>query len=364
MTEQSGRYVIDAAARILDVWELFVGERDVIGLSDVVEELGLVKSTAFRFLRTLESKGYIERVAGGHGYRKQRRRRIGLLSLTVTVPFVAEVEQGIVAEARRQGIQLEIGRGEFDPAKTLRAVEDLLASGVELLLAYNSDEHLSHVIADRCAQRKVPIFAITFPVPGAGLFGVNNYRAGLTGGEGLGLEIQRRWRGKIDLVVVLDIPGSSPAQQARITGMLEGLRSQVPFSGRVLHLHIDRRQRTSEALMADLLQSERASMRIAVLCYNDATAMGADDAVAAAQRQRHAMILSQGATEPVRQRIEESRSSIQAAVAHFPERFGLRLIPVVQRVLSGESVVGPVFIQPVLLTRANVRQYSKLAALV
>jgi hypothetical protein len=92
--------------------------------------------------------------------------------------------------------------------------------------------------------------------------------------------------------------------------------------------------------------------------------MGADDAVTAAQRQKHAMILSQGATEPVRQRIEQSRSAIEAAVAHFPERFGSKLIPVVQRVLSGESVAGPLFVQPVLLTRANVRQYPKLAALV
>jgi ABC-type sugar transport system substrate-binding protein len=362
MAQESGRYVVDAAARILDVWQLFSGDREVIGLSEIANELGIVKSSAFRFLRTLETKGYIERGPDGHGYRKRRRHRIGLLSLASTLPFVAEVEQGIVVETRRHGIQLDVRHGEFDPVKTLKGVEELLAGGVELLLAYNADEHLSHVIADRCVQRNVPIFAITFPVPGAGLFGVNNYRAGLTGGNGLGQEIQRRWRGKMDLLVVLDIPGNSPAQQVRITGMLEGLRSQIPFDGRVLHLHIDRRQRTSEALMTDLLQSERACMRIAVLCYNDATAIGADDAVVAAKRQSQAMILSQGATEPVRKRIGQARSAIRVAVAHFPERFGSKLIPVVQRVLSGESVAGPVYIEPALLTSANVRQYSSLAA--
>jgi len=353
------RYVIDAASRILDVWELFASDHEVIGLADVVTRAGLVKSTAFRFLRTLENKGYIERVPDSHGYRKRRRRRIGLLSLTAKLPFVAEVENGIVAEAAKLGIHLTIRHGEFDRARTLSGVDELLGSGVELLLVYNSDEHLSHVIADRCGQLRVPIVAVTFPVPGASLFGVNNYRAGLIGGEGLGREIQHRWRGLLDLVIVLDIPGSSPSQQARITGMREGLHAQTGFEGRVLHLHIDRRQRTAEALMADLLKGEKAT-KIAVLCYNDATAMGADDAVMAAKRRRQVMILSQGGAEPVRRRIDRKDSAISVAVAHFPERFGSRLVPAVQSILNGHSVASPIYIEPALLTASNCHLYQRL----
>ena len=361
MPPPSRRYVIDAAAKVLDVWELFSADHEAIGLADVVARAALVKSTAFRLLSTLETKGYIERVPDGHGYRKRRRLRIGLLSLTARLPFVAEVEQGILAEATRFGMHLAIRHGEFDRTRTLNGVEELLSSGVELLLVYNSDEHLSHVIADRCSQRRIPIIAITFPVPGATLFGVNNYRAGLTGGEGLGKEIQRRWRGKHDLTVVLDIPGSSPAQQARITGMMEGLQSQTGFEGRVLHLHIDRRQRTSAALMTDLLEGEKAA-KIAVLCYNDATAVGADDAVIAANRRRQVMILSQGGAEPVRRRIGRSDSAIAAAVAHFPERFGCRLVPVVQSILNGQQVGSPIYLEPALLTASNCRLYQKLMA--
>ena len=116
--------------------------------------------------------------------------------------------------------------------------------------------------------------------------------------------------------------------------------------------------------MADLLKSERACTHIAVLCYNDATAIGADDAVIAVKRQSEVMVLSQGAIEPVRKRIGQARSAIRVAVAHFPERFGSKLVPAVQRMLSGESVASPVYIEPVLLTSANVRQYPKLAAAV
>jgi ABC-type sugar transport system substrate-binding protein len=92
--------------------------------------------------------------------------------------------------------------------------------------------------------------------------------------------------------------------------------------------------------------------------------MGADDAVIAAKRQAQVVILSQGGTEAVRQRIGRSDSAIRVAVAHFPERFGSRLIPVVQRILEGQPVASPIYIEPVLLTPANCREYSKLVAAV
>ena len=50
------RYLIEAAARALDVLEIF-NQQDEVRLSEVVEKLGLVKSTAFRLLYTLEAKG-------------------------------------------------------------------------------------------------------------------------------------------------------------------------------------------------------------------------------------------------------------------------------------------------------------------
>jgi hypothetical protein len=40
------------------------------------------------------------------------------------------------------------------------------------------------------------------------------------------------------------------------------------------------------------------------------------------------------------------------------------LIPAVQRILEGQPVASPVYIEPALLTRANCREYSKLVAAV
>ena len=52
---------------------------------------------------------------------------------------------------------------------------------------------------------------------------------------------QPRWSGALDRVVVLDIPGSSPAQRARNTGMVEGLRRNVRVpDNKLMHIHVER----------------------------------------------------------------------------------------------------------------------------
>ena len=351
------RYLIEAAARVLDVLELF-NQADEVRLADVAAKLNLVKSTAFRLLYTLEAKGLIERMPNGRSFRKRMRYRIGMLSVSKSIVFVSEVERGIEAEAKRAGLDVIIRHHEFDPARVVQEAEALLAQGLSLLLCYNPDEHLSHIIADRCATLNVPVVAITFPVPGARFFGINNYRAGLAGGEGLGEQISRRWAGSLDRVVVLDIPGSSPAQRARNIGMVEGLRRNVRvMDTKIIHVHVDRGGEGPAATVRSILTQLPNDRRIALLCYNDLNALGAVRAVEEAGRADQAAILSQGAIEPVRAALRKGRSPLWSAVAHFPERFGERLIPHLLGILRGETTPATIYTDHVLLTRSNVDRY-------
>ncbi len=352
-------YLIEAAVKVLDVLDLF-RRSDEIRLTDVVQELGLIKSTAFRLLYTLEQKGYIERTPGERSYRRRRMHRIGMASISSSIAFVDVVEQGFEAGCRQAGLDLLIRHHEFDSGRLVKNVHDLLAEGIAALVCYNPDEHISHIIADRCAQAGVPILAITFPVPGARLFGINNYRAGLAGGTGLGDEIVRRWSGNLDLSVILDIPGNSPAQQARVIGMLEGLRQKVAVPDkRVLHLRIDRERADGEALMRRVLSQRPAAKRIAVLSYNDMNALGALRAVEAAKRSEQVLILSQGGVAEAREQLRKPRSPLWGAVAHFPERFGVKLMAILRRILNGDDVPATTYSEHVLLTRDNIDSYYR-----
>jgi ribose transport system substrate-binding protein len=281
-----------------------------------------------------------------------------LASITRSISFVVDVERGIEAAARQQGLELTIRRHEFDPQLAVTGVGELLSADAELIIVYNPDEYVSHIIADRCAQAKVPVIAITFPVPGAVLFGVNNYRVGLLGGEGLGEKVAQRWNGALDNVVILDIPERSPAQEARTTGMLEGLLKSVTVpEGGIWHGRIDRRVTTAKVIMAGFLEQHLEARHVAVLCYTDAIALGALEAVKEAGRTTDVLILSQGATSEVREELRRSRSPIWGAVAHFPERFGTKLVPLAQRILRGEQVPNTIYTEATLLTHANINRY-------
>ena len=348
-------YFIEAVARALDVLELF-RDREDIRLTDVVERLGMIKSTAFRFLYTLEQKGMIERSPDGRSYRRRVRHRIGMVSISHTIPFVQEVEHGIQTAARRAGLELSIRHHGMVPERLFQAVDRLLDSGIAALLCYNPNEHLSYVVADRCSRANVPVIAITFPVPGGRLFSINNYRAGLDGGDALGTRIARRWRSTIDRVVILDIPGSSPAQQARTSGMLEGLQKHVPIpSTKITHVHLDRDRNKRDPVLVHFLNQTKRSSRIAVLCYNDLNSISALSVTEQLGRSEQVAILSQGGTPEVRAAIRRPLSAMWAAVAHFPERFGEQLIPIILRTLRGEPAPAITYTNHVVLTRENIR---------
>lgn len=352
MARSTETYFVEAGARILDVLDLFSSNEEV-QLAHVVSRLNMVKSTAFRMLYTLEKKGYIERVAHTHAYRRRVRHRIGFASISAKVPFAVEVNRGIENQAPRHDVDLVIAYNEFDPERTLRNVESFLAGGVQLVLEYNADEHISHVLADRCSRWNVPIVAITFPVPGAvTTFGVNNYRAGLVGGEGLARYVATAWKGHVDRVILLDILGSSPAQQARITGMIDGLKKFLTIPDEtLLHVHADRSRNDAGKLLERILSKQPARYRSLVLSYNDDNALRAIPIIQRSGRNDQILMLCQGGVTAVREEMTRPGTCLWGAVAHFPERFGEHLLPILVRILRGQAVPSAIWTSHALLTR-------------
>jgi ribose transport system substrate-binding protein len=349
---QKDPYLVEAGAKILDVLRLFQVEQGEASLKDIVRQSGMVKSTAFRMLYTLERKGYIERIPASNSYRRRTRHRVGFASISSTLPFAIEINRGIQAEASQYDIELLMKYNNFDPQLTMRNAEELLASGVDLIIEYNTDEYISHVIADRCARAHVPVIAITFPVAGATTFGINNYRAGLTGGEGLGEYLMDCWQGRLDRVVLLDT-GTSPAQQARMTGMVDGLRKFVAVPEEIMsYFHVHPLEDAGQIVKCFLAQNPR-SKRIVILCYNDVKTLNALQAVRAAHRTSHVLILGQGGVAEVRRQLKQPDGCLWGAVAHYPERFGVNLMPLVMRMLRGEYVPNVVWTPHTLLMRST-----------
>lgn len=67
--ERDSRYFIEALNRGLRILEVFSEETPQLTLAEIVEAVGLDKSTAFRFVYTLQTLGYLERDPDSKRYR-------------------------------------------------------------------------------------------------------------------------------------------------------------------------------------------------------------------------------------------------------------------------------------------------------
>jgi DNA-binding IclR family transcriptional regulator len=64
----SGKYIVEAVAKALDLLDVFTGAEGLT-LTDVSQKVGLNKSRTFRLLYTLADRGYVVRSADGSRYR-------------------------------------------------------------------------------------------------------------------------------------------------------------------------------------------------------------------------------------------------------------------------------------------------------
>lgn len=69
LNETSGPYSIRAVDRVLDLLDVLRARPRGASLAQVARAAGLPRSSAFRYLATLEPRGYVERDGGGRVYR-------------------------------------------------------------------------------------------------------------------------------------------------------------------------------------------------------------------------------------------------------------------------------------------------------
>lgn len=69
MTDSSQNYRIQSVDRAIDILNTFTFNKPELGVSDIVRELGLHRSTVHRFLMTLARRGYLEKNPETNTYR-------------------------------------------------------------------------------------------------------------------------------------------------------------------------------------------------------------------------------------------------------------------------------------------------------
>ncbi len=286
--------------------------------------------------------------------------KIGFANIAEDFPFAVRVREGIERAAKQAGnVELVTANNRMDGQTALSNAENFLVQGVQGVIEFQTDEKFGVAIMDKFNAEKVPAIAIDIPMKGAIFFGVNNTLAGQMAGKGLGTWVQKNWDGKVDALIMLELPQSGPVPAERMKGQREGLESIIGKIDEAKVKHLDSKNTLEEAhrLVTDTLNTLPDAHHIAVVCINDDTALGTISAAEGAGRKKDIAVVAIDGSDRGREELKKSDSPLVGSTASFPEKYGDKIIPVMLKLLKGESVPPAVYTDHVFLTRDNVTQY-------
>ena len=231
MSGKEGRdpYLVKSVVHSSQLLSAFRSSGEALPLREVAARSGLPKSMAFRLLYTLERCGMIEKV-GENLYRsyvrplRQRLHRLGYAAQGTDYQFSKEISTGLQRAAAAQGIELICVDNRYNPKVAQRNADILVREKVDLVIEFQTDEHVAPIVASKYREANIPLIAIEVPHPGATYFGANNYEAGLIGGRHLGRWAKQHWHSDIDEIVLLALERAGSLPKMRLTGMLVGMK--------------------------------------------------------------------------------------------------------------------------------------------
>ncbi len=285
--------------------------------------------------------------------------KIGFANLTDSVDFTKAVEAGIRSAAAKAGnIDLVVANNNLDGATALNNAENFVAQGVDGVVEFQTDEKFGNVIMDKFRSQTppIPVIAIDIPMPGATFFGADNYRAGRMAGEAGGDYANAKWGGKVDYILVLELPQSGPIPAARMQGQVEGIQAKLKTKvadDHIIHLDSKNTQDVAFKVVGDALPKIPADANIIAVEINDDTAQGTAAALEAGKRSAHAIVVGQGAVESGLVEMFKPNSLYLGATAYFPERYGDKIIPAMLDLLNCKPVPPAIYVDHVFVTKDN-----------
>jgi ribose transport system substrate-binding protein len=307
--------------------------------------------------------------AVGRAVAQQRRFTVGFANLTDDpgariegLGFTGEeIRWSFVLGARGLPIDLLLYDNARERAKAVANAEDAIRRKVDLYIQYCDDLVANEEIAQRLAAARIPILAVNFPVGNAPLYSADNREAGLLAGDALGRFALTTWPGRLLAAAILGaVKDPAKAVQARIAGISEGLRRQLPD---VVPVQLDSGGNFLEA-QAQLRRffAKESGAQALIATLDDATALAAKLAAETAGRVPDTVIVSQGCDPSVHGGVSSNKvihpnnrnSVVLGSVAYFFDRYGSEILPVALKMLHGEQVPPRSYTGHVLVTAKNV----------
>jgi ribose transport system substrate-binding protein len=349
-----------AVTRAATLLRAFQFDGELLRLRDLTARTGLSKATAFRLMSTLVATGLADRI-GDRQYRsavkimRQRKYRLGYAGQSAEFAFSRDVTDSMIQASARADVDLVVVDNRYSSKMALRNAQMLIRERVDLIVEFQTDEHIAPELSARYLEAAIPVIAVEIPHPGAVYYGANNYGAGLIGGRYLGKWARQEWQGEIDEVLLLELAMAGPLPRSRLTGMVAGIREVLPGlqDAKIHFLDGNGQFGASLEALRKHLRTSRAQ-RVLVGAVNDPSALGALRAFEEAGRSTNCAVMGQNASLEARAELRRRGTRLIGSVGYFPELYGDGIVALALDMLCKKPVPPAKFVKHQLITAKNV----------
>jgi ribose transport system substrate-binding protein len=247
-----------------------------------------------------------------------------------------------------------------DDAKALANIDTAITDKADLVIEYHNNAAANAEIARKLKAAGTPVLAINHAIPGAPIYGADNFLAGRIAGKALGDYAKQNWADDTLVAAIvgdLDEAGP-PAERAR--GIAEGLRQELPGVS-LTRLDSGGNPLRIEGVLNKFL-STQSKRKVLVGALDDASALAAKTATELARRLGDCVIVSQGVDRTIhggagdRKELDPSNrgSIVLGSVAYYMDRYGYDVLPLALKMLRGESLPPRTVTQHTLITAKNI----------
>ncbi|MCL5772998.1 MAG: substrate-binding domain-containing protein [Firmicutes bacterium] len=274
--------------------------------------------------------------------------RIGVSLMNRQHDFYKDLEEGLKAEADKEGYELIVRDADFKLPKQVSDIEDFTVQKVDALIVCPVDSKGVEKAIQTANKANIPVFTADIASEGGKVechIASDNVMGGRKAAEFIGKLLNGKGN-----IIILDWPYATSVLD-RVKGFEEGIKA---FPGiKIINKTDGGAQRdTAMKVMENMLQAH--SDIDGVFAINDDTALGCLSAVEAAKR-NNIIIVGYDAIPEAREAILRG-SPLKGDVAQFPKEIGKKAIEAVGKYLKKEKIPALVPVEVTIMDKAYLEK--------
>ncbi|MBM7622550.1 ribose ABC transporter substrate-binding protein RbsB [Sporohalobacter salinus] len=257
--------------------------------------------------------------------------KIGLAVSTQNNPFFVDLKNGAEKKAKKLGIELLTVDAQDDAAKQQNSIEDLIMKEVDVLIINPVDGDAVVSAIESANEADIPVITVDRGANGGEV--VSHIASdNVEGGKMAADFIAKKLNEKGKVVELEGIPGTSAARD-RGKGFNKGIKEYGDIEV-IANQPADFNRAKGMTVMENILQSE--SNIDAVFAHNDSMALGAIEAIKAADRSDEITVVGFDAIDDAVKSVKEGK--LAATIAQKPGLMGEMAVETAKKVANDKKV--------------------------